>query len=82
MALFLAGTAIVFIGVLRHAIRAAWDSPVQQPAPEDAGLVDRALVYAPLAMLLVLGLWMPEFLRDAIHHAAEVIQGLPAKGGF
>ena len=82
MALFLAGTGIVFIGALRHAIRAAWDSPLRQPTPEQPSLVDRALVYAPLAMLLVLGLWMPEFLRGAINHAAAVIQGLPAKGGF
>jgi hydrogenase-4 component F len=82
MALFLAGTGIVFVGVLRHAIRAAWDSPLRQPMPENSSLVDRALVYAPLALLLVLGLWMPECLRGAIQHAAEVIQGLPPKGGF
>jgi hydrogenase-4 component F len=82
MALFLTGTGVVFVGALRHAIAAAWDPPVLQPAPEHAGVADRALVFVPLAILLVLGLWMPEFLRIALHQAADVIRGLPQNGGF
>jgi hydrogenase-4 component F len=75
LALFLAGTGIVFIGALQHAIKAAWDSPAQQPAPERASLAERALVILPLAALLVLGLWMPEYLRSALDQAADVIRG-------
>ena len=82
MALFLAGTGVVFVGALRHAIGAAWDPPVRQPTPEHAGLVDCALVFVPLAILLVLGLWMPESLRIALNQTADVIRGLPQRGGF
>jgi hydrogenase-4 component F len=75
MAAFLAGAAIVFVGALRHAIRVAWDSPLQPPQPERAGLAERSLVVLPLAALLVLGLWMPECLRNAIEQAAGIIRG-------
>jgi len=30
MAMFLAGAGIVFVGALRHAIAAAWDTPCRQ----------------------------------------------------
>ncbi len=75
MALFLGGAAIVFVAALQHAIKTAWDSPVMQPAPERADLAERALVVVPLAALLVLGLWMPGCLRDALEQAAGVIRG-------
>jgi hydrogenase-4 component F len=82
MALFLAGTDVVFVGALQHAIGAAWDSPVRQPMPEQADMVDRTLVFVPLAVLLILGLWMPEFLRTALHQAANVVRGLSTAGGL
>ena len=81
MALFLAGMGVVFVGALRHAIGVAWNPPVRQPTSEHAGIVDRVLVFVPLAILLVLGLWMPESLRAALNQAADVIRGLPHRGG-
>jgi hydrogenase-4 component F len=75
LALFLAGTAIVFVGALRHAVAAAWGKAVQEPTPHKASLAEVALVVVPLAALLALGLWMPEPLREVIKCAAGVIQG-------
>ncbi|MBI5723089.1 MAG: hydrogenase 4 subunit F [Planctomycetes bacterium] len=75
MAIFLAGAAIVFVGALRHAVGVAWDDPVGQPAPENAGLGEKLLVIVPLAILLVFGLWMPDCLKDVLNRAADVIRG-------
>jgi hydrogenase-4 component F len=73
--LFLAGTGIVFIGALRHGVGVAWNPGVGQPAPENAGLAEKALVIVPLGALLALGLWMPEWLRAVLTQAADVIRG-------
>ncbi len=82
MVLFLAGAGVVFIGVLRHAIGAAWNPSLTEPQPERASLADRTLVLVPLAVLLVLGLWMPDALRAALNQAADVIRGLSPSGGI
>ena len=74
-AIFLAGTAVVFIGALQHAIAAAWDDPARQPAAEKNRLVEKAVVFCPLALLLILGIWMPDFLRLILDQAARVIGG-------
>jgi hydrogenase-4 component F len=73
--LFLLGAAIVFVSALRHVISFAWDSPVRQPAPEQASWIDKALVILPLAVLLMLGLWLPEPFRNVLQQAAAIIQG-------
>jgi hydrogenase-4 component F len=79
---FLAGTCIVFVAVLRHAIAAAWGRSAVQPAVENATpvlvkstLIEKALVWAPLGLLLAAGLWMPDFMREALTQAAGIIQG-------
>ena len=56
---FLAGGSIVFVGALRHAIAMAWGEPSPVFEPERAGKIEVLLVFAPLAILLILGLWMP-----------------------
>jgi hydrogenase-4 component F len=75
LTVFLAGTGIVFIGALRHAVAAAWDPPVGTPPAEETSLAERGLVLLPLAALIVLGLWMPQPLREAIARAAAIIRG-------
>ncbi len=75
LVLFLAGTGIVFVGALRHAITAAWDTPETEPAPERAGVLDYVLVFAPIVFLVVVGCYLPGFLQDVFGRAAEVIGG-------
>ena len=53
-----------------------------KPAP--AGKIDIFLVFAPLVVLFILGLWMPDFLRLMLERAAAVIQttkGIPTAPG-
>ena len=74
-ALFLFGGAVVFVGALRHVVSMAW-----QPADEPAARLvtpwlEGALVLAPLAALLVLGVWMPPPLRMALTQAASFLGG-------
>ncbi len=75
LALFLVGTSVVFVGALRHAIDVTWGEPVEKPAVEAPRFVEAAVVAFPLAALLILGLWMPETVRDAISQAAAVLGG-------
>lgn len=71
---FLAGVSIVFIGVLRQAIPMAWGTPDRTGATSRTALTDVILVALPLLVLLTLGLWMPPFLREALHSAAAVME--------
>jgi len=73
--LFLAGGIVVFIGALRHAIDMAWGEPSPAAETERAGIVEKFLAFAPLAILLVLGLWMPGPLRSILSQAAGVLGG-------
>ena len=77
MALFLAGAGIVFVGALQHAIHIAWGEPIVTPKEEQAGGVDKMLVAASLAALLILGLWIPDFLTRTLTDAARIVEGAP-----
>jgi hydrogenase-4 component F len=72
--LFLAGASIVFVGALRHAIAMAWGESSPVVEPECAGIIEVLLVSAPLAILLVLGLWMPAPLINILKQAAAVLE--------
>ncbi len=72
--LFLAGGSVVFVGVLRHAIAAAWGDPSPIVEPERASKIDMLLVISPLAILLILGLWMPAPLVNILKQAAAVLE--------
>lgn len=75
MGIFLAGAAGVFVGALRHAISISWGAPPEGTRIEKADLTEAALAFAPAAVLLGLGLWMPDFLREAISQAAAIVGG-------
>jgi hydrogenase-4 component F len=70
----LAGASIVFVGALRNAIAMAWGEPSPVSEPERAGKMEVLLVFAPLAVLLVLGLWMPGPLVHLLKQAASVLE--------
>jgi hydrogenase-4 component F len=75
MAIFLAGTCIVFVGALRHALAAAWGQSDAQPRAQRVGLDGRALISGILAALLLLGLRLPGPLWRALDQAAAVVRG-------
>jgi hydrogenase-4 component F len=72
---FLFGSSVVFVGALKHAIQMAWGE--SQKSPERAGSLDYLLVLLPLGLLIILGLWLPDFLTQAIHTAALIVGGKP-----
>jgi hypothetical protein len=73
MVIFLVGIAVVFIGALRHIIPIAWATPDESISPVRANLIEFILVFAPLAVLLGLGLWMPKLLFATLNSAANII---------
>jgi hydrogenase-4 component F len=73
LSLFLLGAAIVFVGALGHAIPLIWGTNPKKCAPVKATAIEAFLVFAPLAALLMLGLWMPKPLLTALHSAAAII---------
>ena len=77
MGLFLVGVGIVFVGVLRHAINIAWGEPIMTPKQATVGSMDKFIVVASLASLLVLGLWIPDVLTRILSDAAHIIEGTP-----
>lgn len=75
LALFLFGSSVVFVGALRHVIAIGWGEPDASVREEKAGLIEGILALCPLMVLLFLGLWMPDFVRNAIEQAAIILRG-------
>jgi hydrogenase-4 component F len=76
LGLFLAGSGVVFVSALRHMIEMAYGSPHGQPLrtmPNSRLAVP--IVATAIALLLILGLWMPLPLSQAIGSAASVLAG-------
>jgi hydrogenase-4 component F len=70
---FLIGTASVFVGALGHAVPLAWGK-----APENIKIIkstwlEKIIVIFPLTVLVVLGVYMPQPLRNALTQAASII---------
>ena len=84
-ALFLVGCGIVFVGALGHAMPLAWGDPGDARLALPARRAEAAIVFLPLAALLVLGLWMPASFKHALAAAADVIKqagAVPADSMF
>ncbi len=75
LGLFLLGAGIVFVGALRHAMTFAWGEAVCEPTVHPAGAVDSLLVLGGLALLLLLGLWLPGPLLGLLESAARIVGG-------
>jgi hydrogenase-4 component F len=76
LALVLLGMATVFVGALRHAIAMAWGADDGRLAVRTATAVDGSAVFACVALLILLGLWMPPPLLTTIEAAARIVGGL------
>jgi hydrogenase-4 component F len=80
LVLFLAGSSIVFIGALQHAIPLVWGT--SQGAAKALRLkgLEALLVVLPLAALLALGIWLPGPLIAVLNSAAGILQStIPAQ---
>ncbi|MBE0636205.1 hypothetical protein IH601_09435, partial [Candidatus Bipolaricaulota bacterium] len=75
--LLLVGLCVVFISVLRSAIAMAWESDTGVQASHRFKLSHGLLVFIPLAVLLVLGVWMPESFVQILIRASELLGGTP-----
>jgi len=75
MALFLAASAVVFVSALRHLIDMAYGTPSVPQRAVVNGRLAVTIVAVAIALLFVLGLWMPLSLSDAIRSAAAVLAG-------
>jgi hydrogenase-4 component F len=73
--LFLFSALAVFISALKHAMDVSFgDGPIAQPTPERVRLVDRGIVVVCLAVLLLLGLWIPSPFADFLKNVSTVIE--------
>jgi len=77
MGLFLAGVAVVFVGMFKHTINLAWGESAITPKPEPPRAADKALVAFSLCALLALGLWIPDLLWQMLGDAAQIVEGTP-----
>jgi hydrogenase-4 component F len=73
MSFFLVGLGVVFIGILRNAMPMAWGTPPDDIPETKATSIGMLVVAVPICILLVLGLWMPEPLRNALTQAISVL---------
>lgn len=75
--IFIAGSSIIFVGALQHAIPMAWGKPPSLvEKPPVIKTIEVAIVFGSLAVLLFLGVWMPNGFRDVLSNAARIAGGL------
>jgi hypothetical protein len=67
----------VFLGMFAHTLAMMRGRPHAEVKPLPVSPAEALLVAVPLASLVVLGLWMPAPLRDALAQAAAVVRPLP-----
>jgi hydrogenase-4 component F len=70
---FLFGSSAIFVGALRHAMSMTWGDTAADKSYDKANIIDYVLVLFPLGLLLLLGLWIPEFLWNLIQNAALIV---------
>ncbi|MFA5793954.1 MAG: proton-conducting transporter membrane subunit [Candidatus Brocadiia bacterium] len=73
LALSLAGAGMIFIGMLRMVINMSYGAAQSTKNKTSVTFSEVVIVGIPLAALLILGLWMPQALRDVLTDAAKII---------
>jgi hydrogenase-4 component F len=74
LAVFLAAAGVVFVSALRHLIDMAFGDAKTPVSPLRSRAVSYAVTVPPLAALVLLGLWPPAWLVEAIGCAAAVLR--------
>ena len=77
LVLFLAASGVVFVSALRHMIDMVFGTASRHDRGGRDGKLAVPIVVAAAGLLLVLGVWMPLPLYDAIASAAAVLAGRP-----
>ncbi|MBI5508406.1 MAG: hydrogenase 4 subunit F [Deltaproteobacteria bacterium] len=75
LGLFLAGAAVVFVGMLRRAIAMAWGGAAAATPRPGFALLDLGLVLLCVAALVTLGLFIPPGLNETLVAAARIAGG-------
>jgi hydrogenase-4 component F len=74
---FLAAAGTAFIGIFGHAMAMAWGEPPREGMAEKTDLLDWVVVVLPLTLLAIVGVWMPQPLRDMLEQAARIVRPMP-----
>jgi formate hydrogenlyase subunit 3/multisubunit Na+/H+ antiporter MnhD subunit len=77
LVLFLAAGGVVFVSALRHLIDMAFGAPGEHDRGARDGTLAVPIVVLAAGLLLLLGIWMPLPLSNAIARAAAVLTGQP-----
>ncbi|MCD6398281.1 MAG: hypothetical protein J7L71_12160, partial [Spirochaetaceae bacterium] len=73
--LFLFGTFAVFISALKHSLDVSFGSNMNVISdPLRISYLDKIIVFSCIAVLLILGLWIPEPFAALLRTASEIIQ--------
>jgi len=73
--LFLFGTFAVFISALKHSLDVSFGSNIDVITdPRRISYLDKIIVFSCIAVLLILGLWIPEPFAALLKTASEIIQ--------
>ncbi len=75
LVLFLAGTGVIFMSILKQGMAMAGGEPEDMSSAQSTGITDTILVVGSLFVLLALGLWMPEWYRSLLLRAANIVGG-------
>jgi hydrogenase-4 component F len=78
----LAALGVAFVGLLRHAIRLALATGEAPARTIRVGSIDVALVACGLGLLVLLCVWIPEPLHQALVAAAQIVDGQPLRSAL
>ncbi len=71
--IFLLGAAVLFVGLVRPFLGMVWRPVPDGAVPGTTTRIQWPLTILPLAILAVLGLWMPASLLSVLNQAADII---------
>ena len=74
---FLMAAGMVFLGMFAHAMHMVRGKPDEACGPIRASASEWMVTVVPLLLLAILGVWMPEPVRDALAQAAAIVRPVP-----
>jgi len=75
LGIFVVAGSVIFISALRHVIEVLYGKPSIEPVVAHDGAGAAGMVGMMLALLLLLGLWLPSPLFTLMQQAATVVTG-------